>query len=346
MLKPGTQVRLFGQTLVAVLLFALGQNAFALHISELLDTMRSADRELNYQGVLVLRKQDRLLSMRVRHAADENGVRETLQTLNGERRRVIRDNERVLSIYPERNLVIVSPDNPKSRLHPRLPENLGSLQAYYDIRKLDNDRIADQPAAVLQLTPKDAHRYGYRYWVDANTGVLLRCDLTSEDDNIIEQMMFVQLEYSDAMPPSQFSMPDTAGYQLRQLGHNRIESEHVDWQVNNLPPGFVLTRSSLTPRHEQDPDQGTLHLVYSDGLASVSVFIEPYDENSDGVHFLNGARNMGALNAYGLRHGSHTITVMGEVPASTVQQIALSTEYTGEPTDDAEDDDAEPEIGD
>ena len=322
---------------LGALLFVPGSPAHALHISDLLNNMRAAERQLNYQGVFVLRKQDRLLSMRVSHAAGDNGARETLETLNGEARRVLRDNRQVLSVYPQRKLVVISADS-APREHSRLPEDLGALQAYYEIERLPDDRIADQPTAVLQLTPRDNHRYGYRYWVDANTGVLLRCDLTTENDSVIEQMMFTQVQYVDTLPDSLFSLPDTEGYQRRHLGDDRIEIDNVAWRVNALPPGFVLTQSS----EQRQDGRRNLHLVYSDGLASVSVFIE----GDDGDHALSGPRHMGALNAYGLRHGKYSITVMGEVPAATVEQIALSTEYLGEAGSDDHDDDAEPEIGD
>ena len=328
--------RILKQALVGSLLFAFSSGSFALHVSDLLNSMSAADRKLNYEGIFVLRKADRLLSMRVSHAADESGVREILETLNGEPRRVIRNNDEVMSVYPERRLVVISEDAGKSRLHPRLPENFDSLQRYYAISRLPEDRIADHAAAVLQLTPRDEHRYGYRYWVDADTGVLLRCDLTNGDDAVIEQMMFTQLRYTDTPVSPDEVRPALDDYVRKNLSRNRSKLEQLEWRVNNLPPGFVLTQSS----RQQEENADITHLVYSDGLASVSVFIEP---GQGSRRYLSGGSNMGALNAYGVRHGDFYVTVMGEVPANTVQQIALSTEYLG--GEDA-DDDPEPEIGD
>ena len=328
--------KIMKQALFSGLLLAFSHNSFALHISELLNNMSSADSTLNYEGVFVLRKADRMMSMRVSHAADETGVREILETLNGEPRRVIRNNDEVLSIYPERKLVIVSEDASKSRLHPRLPENLDSLQSYYDISQLPDDRIADHQTAVLQLSPRDKHRYGYRYWVDADTGVLLRCDLTDDNNAVIEQMMFTQLQYTDAPPDASFQLPELNDFAQTHLSKNRTVLDEAPWRINNLPPGFVLTQSSK----QQTGDAEITHLVYSDGLSSVSVFIEP---GKSGKRYLSGASNMGALNAYGVRHGDFYITVMGEAPAKTVEQIALSTEYLGE---EEADDEPEPEIGD
>jgi sigma-E factor negative regulatory protein RseB len=307
------------QATIVGLLLSFSQSVFADHISDLMNNMSQAEKNLNYEGVFVLRKADKIMSMRVSHAADENGVRESLETLNGEARRVISNNNDVLSIYPSRKLLIISKDNLKSRLHPTLPENLEKLQQHYDIERQADDRIANHATTVLKLTPKDDSRYGYRYWVDADTGVLLRCDLTDTDDTVIEQMMFTQFEYKDELPASAFSYSGLEDYTRKNLNKDRVQIDDLSWRVNDLPAGFMLTQSSK----RKDDDFSALHLVYSDGLASVSVFVE---QGRRGNHYLEGASSMGALNAYGTRQGEYYITVMGEAPANTVRQIATSTE--------------------
>ncbi len=299
-------------------LFFIGSQPLAADDTiSFLERISSADRELSYQGVFVLRKADRIMSMQVSHAADENGIRENLVSLNGENRQVIRNNDQVLSIYPDRDYFIISEGRDKSALHPALPENLDKLKAFYDIQRLDDDRIANHETAVIRLAPRDEYRYGYQYWVDANTGVLLRCDMLDANDEIIEQMMFTQLDYKDNLPASKFEYDGLDNLNAHRLGANRTVVEDSPWTVSNLPDGFILTQSS-----QRNRDEGTsLHLVYSDGLASVSVFIE---EGSPDNHYLKGATSMGALNAYGTRHKQNYVTVMGEVPASTVQSIAVS----------------------
>lgn len=317
--------KLLRQTALLGLLLSLGQPVVAGDISDLLNNMSQADQNLNYKGTFVLRKSDRMMSMRVNHAADDRGVRESLETLNGENRRVISDNGQVLSIYPLRNLLIVSNDIKKSRLHPTLPENLDKLQVYYDIEQQADDRIANHETAVLRLTPKDDHRYGYRYWVDADKGVLLRCDLIGDNESVIEQMMFTQLEYVDALPDELFSYPGIDDFDLTNLNKDRIQLETVPWAVRDLPAGFMLTQSSM----RKDDVNQAIHMVYSDGLASVSVFVE---RGEDSNHYLEGASSMGALNAYGTKQGDYYVTVMGEVPASTIKQIAISTRRDNDKT--------------
>jgi len=203
----------------AVLTFYLllaSPSVFAGDVSDLLKKMSSADDRVNYQGVFVLRKSDKLTSMRVEHGRDERGVWESLESLNGEARRVVRINEQVTSIYPERNLVTVSITKNKGSLHPALPENLDKLEAYYRITQLDDDRIADHSAVVLDVMPNDKFRYGYRYWLDSTTGVLLKCDLLNERSEVVEQMMFTTLEYLPKAPAAAFAEINVKGYERRK----------------------------------------------------------------------------------------------------------------------------------
>lgn len=290
-------------------------------IASLLKKMAAAEEELNYQGTFILRKSDELMAMRVEHGVDERGVWESMEALNGENRKIVRNNDEVMSFYPERKLMTVSRAQNKISLHPGLPANLDKLSQYYQIQQLANDRVANRSTVVIDVQPSDNFRYGYRYWIDDSTGVLLKCDLLNEAGSVIEQMMFTSMTYLETMPKAAFVPPEHDGYTLRKLDPQRNMAERSDWAVAELPKGFMLTQSTQRANDEHQ----SLHLLYTDGLASVSVFIEP-DETS--YHHLEGASAMGALNAYGMKVGDHYLTVMGEVPASTILQIAQSTHRT------------------
>ncbi|MCW8830383.1 MAG: MucB/RseB C-terminal domain-containing protein [Gammaproteobacteria bacterium] len=295
----------------------LSMPAVASDVSDLLKKMTTTDDHLNYQGVLVLRKLDNLVAMHVEHGVDDRGVWESMVSLNGEASRVVRVNDKVTSIYPERRLLTVTHSKNKHSLHPALPENLEKLEAYYTINRLKNDRIANHSAVVLDVVPNDGLRYGYRYWLDEQTGVLLRCDLLNEDRRVVEQMMFTMLEYLPSIPASAFAEIDSKGFRERQLDQVTPAQQNPAWQVNNLPTGFMLTQSRVRETSKGE----VLHLAYSDGLASVSVFVEP----GQFVHKKpEGATSMGALNAYRVSVNQHFVMVMGEVPAAAVKQIAQS----------------------
>ena len=307
--------------LAPIVLFSvcLSMPAAASEVSDLLKKMTDSDGQLNYQGVLVLRKSNNLVAMRVEHGTDDRGVWESMMSLNGEARRVVRLNDEVTSVYPERQLLTVTHNANKHTLHPALPANLKKLEAYYSINRLKNDRIADHEAAVLDVVPNDGFRYGYRYWLDAKTGVLLRCDLLNEKRRVVEQMMFTMLEYLPEAPAMAFAAIDREGFKEKRLDSGQAEQQDPVWQVSKLPGGFMLTQS----RVRQTGKGEVLHLAYSDGLASVSVFVEPVGANHQKRE---GASLMGALNAYRSHVNQHFVTVIGEVPAMAVMQIAQSVE--------------------
>jgi sigma-E factor negative regulatory protein RseB len=344
MIGPGN-MRIFIEMLykmasVILTLFIFSASVNAGNLSEMLQRISRADQDHNYQGTFILRKSDELSSLRVTHGNDEKGVWETMEALNGEPRKVIRRNNQVVSIYPDRELVTVRQNSNSHSLHPQLPENLDQLDYFYDIQQLDDDRIANHQSLVIDLIPKDKLRYGYRYWVDKNTGMLLRCDLVDENGSVIEQMMFTSLTYLTDAPEPPVLASQFEQYRQKTLDNFSVKNdesavalkdEGPKWTVNVLPKGFVLTQSNM--RHSvpltadaaaeaeaRRPD--LLHMVYSDGLASVSVFIgkKHGDEN-----FLLGASKVGAMNAFGSSADDYFVTVVGEVPMKTVQSMAQST---------------------
>lgn len=319
----------------AVFLFLSTTNSLAGDLFDMLQRMSDADQEQNYQGTFILRKSDNLSTMRVTHGRDETGVWETLEALNGEPKKVIRRENRVVSVFPLRKLVTIRLNAVKQPLHPKLPENINQLELFYSLKRLADDRIANHDTLVVDLIPNDKLRYGYRYWVDKNTGMLLRCDMVAEDDTVIEQMMFTSLDYLAQAPQQQsLDFKPFEDYEQRLLDEPEVDisgSTPSEWVINTLPKGFMLTQSTMrysqsllskklsAENIEQQPD--LLHMVYSDGLASVSVFIE---KRQDAEKHLQGPAKMGVVNAFGNTVGEYFVTVVGEVPEKTVRAMAQS----------------------
>ena len=334
--------------------------------SELLDMLKrmsEVDEKQNYQGVFILRKSDTLSTLRVTHGVDAKGVWESLEALNGEPRKVVRRNNRVVSVFPARELVTIRQSESNQSLHRRLPENIDQLEQFYTIHRLADDRIANHDAAVVDLVPTDAYRYGYRYWLDKTTGMLLRCDLIANDESIIEQMMFTSLTYLADAPADKINLQQFEQFKqqiiMDNTQANSADGENYGWAINDLPKGFMLIRSNM--RYSQpmvidnavqsaqqsiptqavsaqpapaqpvptQPDSiqsaqeqpDLLHLVYSDGLASVSVFIK---KNLEEERHYEGVSSMGAINAFGNLVEDYFVTVVGVVPVNTVQLMAQS----------------------
>lgn len=320
--------------IAAFFLYLLSTNSFAGNLIDMLKRMSDADQNQNYQGTFILRKSDNLSTLHVTHGVDDKGVWESLEALNGEPRKVFRRNNRVISVYPGRELVTIRHNEKNQSLHQQLPDNFDQIELFYSINRLKDDRIANHQTLVIDLKPKDQFRYGYRYWIDKNNGMLLRCDLVAENKIIVEQMMFTSLDYLTQTPRQVFELQKYKRFKQQVLDepeHNVPQDGTLQWKVNRLPEGFMLTKSTmrysqLAAIHKNNSLQQThpdlLHLAYSDGLASVSVFIE---NNLNAENHLQGASSMGAVNAYGMRVGDYFVTVVGEVPIKTVKLMAQST---------------------
>ncbi|PCI08506.1 MAG: hypothetical protein COB77_02225 [Gammaproteobacteria bacterium] len=311
---------------IAVFFLFISTNSYAGDLFDMLQRMADANQNQNYQGVFILRKSDKLSTIKVSHGADENGVWESLTTLNGRSKKVVRRNSKIYSIYPDRELITIRHRAEDQSLHLQLPDNINQLDLFYSLNRLDDDRIAGYQALVVDLIPKDQYRYGYRYWVDIKTGMLLRCDMVAEDKTVVQQMMFTSLQYLEASPVPSFDLSHFGHYQqilLDMNGAKDLRNSPTQWVVNVLPKGFRLTQSMMRNSTTDNKDTtGLVHMVYSDGLASVSIFIE--QRRSGGKH-VQGVSSMGAVNAYGLSVDDYFVTVVGEVPVKTVQSMARST---------------------
>lgn len=295
--------------------------------------MSTASQELNYRGTFVYLHQGRLEAMRIIHrASDDAGEQERLVALTGDAREVIRDQDRVTCILPRSKAVMVGRSLPRKPFPAALPRDLDDLTDNYEFLVQGEERVAGLPARIVLIRPRDAYRYGYRLWLDSGSRLLLKSELIDTGGQAVEQIMFTELELLDTIPESELQS-DLRGEDYTRKGHDRtataegaVAGDAVSasgWTVTRLPPGFMLTHSN---RHAL-PSAGSAeveHLVFSDGLATVSVYIEP--ESASDQPGLAGASRMGAVNALGLRQNGHQITVVGEVPQMTVERMGESVQ--------------------
>lgn len=289
--------------------------------------MSAASQELNYRGTFVYLHQGRLEAMRIIHRAVEGGEQERLVALTGEAREVIRDKERVTCILPKSKAVMVDRSLPRKPFPSALPRDLDDLTDNYEFLVQGEDRVSGLSARIVLIRPRDGFRYGYRLWLDSASRLLLKSELIDNEGRAIEQMMFTEIELLDTISDAELQ-PALQGEDYARNGHARASepagtqaaATPDDWTVTALPPGFMLTHRN---RHGMPSSAGAEveHLVFSDGLATVSVYIEPQDGSG-----LAGASSMGAVNALGLRQAEHQITVVGEVPQLTVERIGASVQ--------------------
>lgn len=314
---------------VRLLLFALlvfcGQSVAADTARQWLDGMSVALKTLDYDGTFVYHHDGKLDVMRIIHRVDDGGQRERLVSLTGSAREVLRDDRSVTCILSDNRSVMVGQRQP-TQPFPVVPEDLGAISRYYQLKDEGDDRMIGYRARVIAVTPKDSFRYGYRFWIERDSRMLLKSDLIGADGTAIEQVMFTTLGIGIEIPVSDLRPSLTGeGYSWhRQPAVSNTQGAAAGrpgWRVAQLPAGFMMTDFRRRRMHERGADAE--HLVFSDGMATVSVYVE---RAMPETAVFTGPSSMGAMNAYGELVDGYQITVVGEVPPATVRMIATSVE--------------------
>lgn len=292
----------------------IASNMDAMH---LLQDMVQAMQNLSYQGRFVYRHDDVMESMLITHINDEQGERDSLLSLNGEAREVFRDENKQTCVWPNSEKIVID-ERQSQRFSPLwIPDDIKRLSKFYEFKIIGNDRIAGHESTHLQVMPKDAYRYGYEIWIDTKTKLLLKSDMLDEQGKSIEQVMFTQLELIPTAETSQYAVLPSLNQNYQtfwQQSVNQSKSDiNNDWVVNQLPAGFW--QNAVVRQDAQHPDKQ--QLIYTDGLSSVSIFIEPVSAQS-----LRGMSSMGAVHAFGVVKDNLAVTAVGEVPLATVELLA------------------------
>ncbi|HEY0722273.1 MAG TPA: MucB/RseB C-terminal domain-containing protein [Gammaproteobacteria bacterium] len=286
-----------------------------------LERMSQAAHSLNYEGSFVYLHSGHVQSVRIVHGVDAKGEHERLITLSGRPHEVVRDNDEVRCFLPDDRTLQVERGGHNNQVPMFKPPQVEQISNIYQLALEGHDRVAGRDTVHVAVIPRDNYRYGRGYWIDDATGVLLRTDLIDDRGHVVEKMMFTSIQILDTIP-SKSLVPENSAKDFVVLSLGASESqpsnpEAAHWEAESLPPGFSLELM----RHLTMPGKSGLveHHVFRDGLASVSVFIEP---PGGGEQQFIGHSRMGAVNAFARLTGQSRIVVVGEVPAVTVERIA------------------------
>jgi sigma-E factor negative regulatory protein RseB len=311
------------QSLLLFLSLALPVAAFATQLEEVqrwLEKMQRAAHTVNYEGTFVYGQHGQLSSMRIIHRVTPQGEQERLISMDGTGREVIRDGSKVTCFLPDSNAVVVEKSRPAKHFPPEFPMKIDDLKDFYTFSLMGNSRVAGHLTQGIKILPKDPYRYGHHLWVEKKTGLLLKTHLLNEQGKPIEQFIFTQMTFLDQVPDEQLvpavDSREFTWYEAKD-SNEKSSKEEPDLNVAWLPGGFKEDMK----RMQKMPTGGmpVKHMVFSDGLSSVSIFIEE-DMQHDPANLLGGTR-MGAINAHGRHLGDYHVTVVGEVPHITVQKI-------------------------
>jgi sigma-E factor negative regulatory protein RseB len=287
-----------------------------------LDKIASAEKTVSYEGTFIFRRDDQLVTMHLIHVVDQTGERERLSSLSGVPREFFRSKEGVVCLTPSQKHTALNREILRGIFPAQLGVGTRDLQKNYRLVMGDSDRIAGRNARMIVIAPKDNYRYGYRLWVDDKTGLLLQSDLVNERGNAVEQFMFTTLNVMDK-PTPQMVQAVTMSDKMRQAlkassKPDALSAADARWRIMSMPSGFSLVERYQHSHGKWGPvDQ----LVLSDGMATVSVFVEQLGAHA---RAFNGESHMGAVNAYGTVVNDHQLTVVGEVPLATVRLIGKS----------------------
>ena len=291
--------------------------------------MEEAVEYRNYSGTLVYMRSGKADTFRVYHRVEGRQVTERLLALDGDGAEIIRRPDELICIFPAQRTVMVgnreNAATARSPLQSRLPEYSAVLRQYYSVNVLREGRAVGRPVVVVGIDPLDDYRYGHRLWLDKVTAMPLKSQLLDSTSAMpIEEVFFTSIEMPELLNEDAV-LPSLDTDSFTWIRQNEATAEHapgmpaLGWHSVDLPPGFALTTETLVSSSAEGVPR--IHLVYSDGLASVSVFI---DAGVAAAEQAEGLSMIGAANAYSVVRDGLMLTAMGAVPARTVERIAHS----------------------
>ena len=280
--------------------------------------IQDATRHLSYSGTFVYQHGGRSETSRITRLAAADTER--LEVLDGMPRELVRTRDTVRCYLPESQLVKVERRTPERNFPALLPGELSTLLQNYDISLGETRRIGGFECQGVVLAPKDNLRYGYRLYADTASGMLVRATTVDAAGNPVEQFTFTQLAIGRVTPEMVKPRHAATGWRVEDAA--TAPARLAGWSVNADLPGFHKV-GELTRRMGESKPVG--QLVFSDGLAAVSVFIEPLGPQREPPR--TGIASLGAIHIYTREVANHMVTVVGEAPAASVQRIANAVQY-------------------
>ena len=305
-------------------------SAFAEDARSLLERMEHVLATRNYQGTFVHEHDGRTETMKIVHRAENGDFAERVVSLDGSRREAVQRDGELRAYFPDQQVVLVE-GGPKGGL---LLSGLAGLDSaseqLYRMSEESPTRISGRETRVIAVEPQDDLRYGYRVWIDASSAMPLKTESHTVAGQVVEQLVFTELSLPAHISDSALQpAPVTRTYRLlRHTDATRAapnQGADTTWDASELPAGFRLIGNST--QFLGDGRKSVTHLVFSDGLASVSVFVEPPSPVPYSGRAAPSApllTNMGSSTALSTEVNGHKVTTIGEVPPNCVRAITRS----------------------
>jgi sigma-E factor negative regulatory protein RseB len=286
-------------------------------VAALLTKIQQSAQQQNYVGTYIHQQGAQVQSSRVTHLLDKGSEFEKLELMDGQAREFVRHNDDVRCYVPDSRLLLVEKRARYDTFPALLTTTAESVEQYYRLSTGDIDRIAGHAAQEVVLEAKDRQRYGYRLWYDRDTFLLLKAQTIGDRGAVIEQVAFSDVAIGGSIDPARVrtTFPNTEGWRVETNRMIPIDLGKLGWTVTEPVPGF---HKVMEVRRAFGGREDVGQIVYSDGLASISIFIEAHAPK-DAVE---GDASKGPVNVVTRRHNDYWLTVVGDAPADAVRQMA------------------------
>jgi sigma-E factor negative regulatory protein RseB len=279
-----------------------------------------AARTTSYAGTYVHTNGDRTSTVRVTHVSNGGDEHERIEPLDGPAYEIVRHNDEMLCYFPDAKTVRLD-RRVNARYFPGIlngtPE---SIAASYDVKLGKVERVLGYDCRWIRLDPKDSMRYAQRLCSEVGSGLVLRAKTLNDALQVIEQYTFTDLKLGSHVARSDVkSIFEARVKRWITDAQPREEAKSVEtgWAVPNTPAGFrkVTELRRTLPGRSQPVSQ----IIFSDGLASLSVFVEA---NSAPSRTEEASSEDGTTAFFVRPMGEFLVSVLGEVPLATAQQVA------------------------
>jgi sigma-E factor negative regulatory protein RseB len=301
----------------------------ALSINEWLLRMHdAANKKRSYIGTLVQSSPQAMSSARIWHACDGNQQMERIETLTGAPRSTFRHNDKQVTFMPETKHALIEKREQIGGFPDLLKPGAGSIPEFYAVKALGTERVAGLDADLVQLTPKDPLRYGYRIWTEKKSSLVVKLQTLDANGTVLEQAAFSELQMDAPVKMEKLlqMMGATEGYKVEQTAPlTKTTAAAEGWALKSPVAGFkpmsCYKRAGSTANSPQG--EKMLQWIFSDGLATVSLFVEDFDKTR---HTQEGIIANGATHTLLKRVNDYWLTAVGEVPPQTLKTFALGLE--------------------
>jgi len=297
-------------------------------VNEWLARMHEASRQRAYTGTLVVTAGSAMSASRIWHVCDGTQQMERVDTLTGAPRTTIRRNSDVITFVPDTKKAVVEKRDSLGLFPDRLRTPTNVIPQFYSAREVGVQRIAGHLADMVEILPRDELRFGYRIWSEQKSGLVVKLQTLGASGQVLEQVAFSELQLDAPVSMDKLArlMKDTRGYEVVKPALKKTTPEAEGWRMKEAVAGFTpMSCHTRDAGGAAAPGQAPMQWVFSDGLASVSLFVEPFDPQR---HVREEQAMVGATHSVSRRVGEHWVTALGEVPADTLKRFAQALERT------------------